>query len=174
MSVTWTSNCQLDASACKIYDATNLTLESKETKKINICILGMPIKKSLSSNKKGQKSTKMNLQDAPGNNLDTNLEILQSGDDIEFQFKITYVADRVNSNQNYYYREVVKILNVTTMPSAMVTKWDVLPSESSDKNFLVLDITNCSQNEMDLMYADSKKLVIEPCDVCRIPLPIDR
>ena len=75
---------------------------------------------------------------------------------------------------NYNYREVIKTLNLTIMPSANVTKWDVLPSESSDKNFLVLDITNCSQYEMDLLYADSKNLVIEPCDVCRIPLPVDR
>merc|ERR1719278_2295847 len=33
---------------------------------------------------------------------------------------------------------------------------------------------NCCQYELDLLYADSKNLVIEPCDVCRIPLPIDR
>ena len=171
--MTWTSNSQLDESACKIHDTTNITLESKETKKIRFSILGMPITKSVPRHKPDQ-TTKQFTEDITHTKQNTSYEPLLSGDDIEFQFKIVYTADEVISNRNYYYREVVKAVNVIIMPSAMVTKWDVLPSESSDKNFLVLDITNCSQNEMDLTYADSKNLVIEPSDVCRIPLPIDR
>ena len=134
----------------------------------------MPIIKKLSSQKKTNKAAKHVMYEGSETNIGNNSEILQCGEDVEFQFKITFSADGAMSNENYYYREVVKPFNVTILPSALVTKWDVVPSESSDKNFLVLDITNCSQNEMDLMYADSKKLVIETCDVCRIPLPIDR
>ena len=163
----------MDESVCKIYGATNLILDSKETKKIRLCITGVPITTNLPPNKEGDQSTKVFLNDVSGNNTENSMDLLQYGEDIEFQFKISYVGDKASTNQNYY-REVVKKLNVTTMPSAIVTKWDVLPSESSDKNFLVLDITNYSQNEMELMYADSKTLMIEPSDVCRIPLPIDR
>ena len=162
----------MDESVCKIYGATNLILDSKETKKIKLCITGFPITKSVSHYKESDKS-KVFLNEISGNNYENSMDLLQYGDDIEFQFKISYVGGKASTNQNYY-REVVKKLNVTTMPSAIVTKWDVLPSESSDKNFLVLDITNYSQNEMELMYADSKTLMIEPSDVCRIPLPIDR
>ena len=133
----------------------------------------MPTTKSLSK-QHGTCSTKQSLHESTGMNSENNYELLQPGDDVELQFKITYSVGRDNSAHNYHYREVTKPLSMTIMPSAIVTKWDVLPSESSDKNFLVLDITNCSQNEMDLIYAESKTLVIEPSDVCRIPLPIDR
>ena len=174
LNVTWNSNCQLNDSACTIDDPTNITLDSKETKKIGFSIIGMPTTKSL-SRKKGTSSTKQYLHDSSGMSfVDNNYEQLQPGDDVELQFKITYSVGSDHSTHNNYYREVTKPFNMTIMPSAMVTKWDVLPSESSDKNFLVLDIINCSQNEMDLVYAESKKLVIEPSDVCRIPLPIDR
>ena len=173
MNVTWTSNCLIEESVCTIHDDTNLSLLSKETKKIRFTIVGKPITKNENKNKK---SNKMINNTAPSfaTTPDESYELLHAGDDVEFKFKITYSAERANLNENYNYREVVKTFNVTIMPSASVTKWDVLPSESSDKNFLVLDVTNCSQYEMDLLYADSKNLVIEPCDVCRIPLPIDR
>ena len=172
LDITWTSNCQLNDSACIIQDSTNFSLNCKETKKILFTILGMPLIKSASSRKKADKAANILAEGNPKGVND--YELFQSGDEIEFQFKITYATEAEYSNPNYHYREVLKPYTVTIMPSAIVTKWDVLPSESSNKNFLVLDITNCSCNEMDLMYADSKKLVIEPSDVCRIPLPIDR
>ena len=174
MNVTWTSNCQVDESICTAHDDTNISLQSKHTKKIQFSIVGKPLTKIENKSKKGDKVIKHSVQSSPGITDETNYELLQTGDDVEFKFRIRYSAERDNINQNYNYREVVKTFNVTIMPSATVTKWDVLPSESSDKNFLVLDIMNCSQYEMDLLYADSKNLVIEPCDVCRIPLPVDR
>ena len=173
MNVTWTSNCQLEESVCTIHDDTSTSLSSKQTKKIRFSIIGKPISKSDNKIKKNDKVNKSSMTSL-ATPTESSYESLQTGDDVEFKFKIMYSAENANLSQNYNYREVIKTLNLTIMPSANVTKWDVLPSESSDKNFLVLDITNCSPYEMDLLYADSKNLVIEPCDVCRIPLPVDR
>ena len=131
-----------------------------------MCIIGVPTSHSYN---RRMTSTPLNE-----NNTEISSETTKNGDQVEFKFKITFVGDHIDPNKNYYYREVVKTLRLTTLPSAVVTKWDVLPSESSDKNFLVLDITNWSPNELDLTYADSKRLVIEPTEACRIPLPIDR
>ena len=173
MNVTWTTNCLLEESVCTIHDDTNISLLSKDTKKIRFTIVGKPPTKSENKSKKSNKTVN-NAITSYATTPDSSYETIESGDDVEFKFKITYSADKTCSNQNYNYREVVKTFNVTIMPSASVTKWDVLPSESSDKNFLVLDIMNSCQYELELLYADSKNLVIEPCDVCRIPLPIDR
>jgi hypothetical protein len=48
-------------------------------------------------------------------------------------------------------------LTVDIVPSAVVTKWDVLPADKVNENYLVLDIANMSEHEMDLRYEVSKE-----------------
>ena len=67
-----------------------------------------------------------------------------------------------------------RILVIEIVPSAVVTKWDVLPADKVNENYLVLDIANVSDYELDLRYAPTKVLTIEQGDVCRIPLPVTK
>ena len=72
-----------------------------------------------------------------------------------------------------HYRELVKKVKLALAPSAYVTQWDVMPSETLNKSYLVLDIENRTENEMEITYDPAKSLSIEPGDECRIPLPVN-
>ena len=74
-----------------------------------------------------------------------------------------------------YLRELIKTLKIDICPSALVSKWDILPSEVQHENYLVLDISNQSIHEMEIEYGPQKKLIsIEPQDDCRIPVPVGK
>lgn len=40
--------------------------------------------------------------------------------------------------------------------------------------YLVLDICNATQHEMELHYAGSKQILVEKLETCRIPIPLDK
>ena len=72
-----------------------------------------------------------------------------------------------------YCRELIRQLKVDICPSALVSKWDILPSEVPHENYLVLDISNQSIHEMEIEYGPFKKIIsIEPLDDCRIPVTV--
>ena len=74
-----------------------------------------------------------------------------------------------------YIRELVSSVRIDICPSALVSKWDVLPAEILNENYLVLDISNQSIHEMEIEYGpQKKKLLMEPTDECRIPVPIKK
>ena len=68
-----------------------------------------------------------------------------------------------------------------------MTRWDVMPSETYNRSYLVLDIENRTENEMEIAYGgdtadetsidkeaqQAKCLAMEPGDQCRIPLSIN-
>lgn len=40
--------------------------------------------------------------------------------------------------------------------------------------YLVLDVCNVTQHEMEIHYAKTKQILVEKGDTCRIPVPLDR
>ncbi len=66
---------------------------------------------------------------------------------------------------------------VTLLPSVMVSWWDVLPGESAEECYLVLDVCNqSSSSECELTYGEQeeekkKHLVVDAGGRCRVPLP---
>ena len=87
--------------------------------------------------------------------------------------KITYSGGEGGTKG--YFRELVRSVKVDICPSALVSKWDVLPAETLNENYLVLDISNQSIHEIEIEYGhQKKKLLMEPTDSCRIPVPIKK
>ena len=92
---------------------------------------------------------------------------------VTLDFKVSYSGGE--GGKQGYHRELIKPLKVDICPSALVTKWDVLPAEIVNENYLVLDISNQTIHEMDIEYGPTNKtLSIEPNDLCRIPVPISK
>ena len=90
---------------------------------------------------------------------------------VTLDLKISYSGG--DGGQKGYCRELGKTLKVDICPSALVSKWDILPSEVVHENYLVLDISNQSIHEMEIEYGPQKKLIsIEPLDDCRIPVSV--
>lgn len=65
-------------------------------------------------------------------------------------------------------------LVVEVSPSLIIAKWDVLPGESPNMCYLVLDILNATDHEMEVQYTVNKRILIEARDTCRIPVPVER
>ena len=91
---------------------------------------------------------------------------------VTLNFKVIYSGG--SACELGYQRELTKSLSIEIVPSAVVTKWDVLPADKVNENYLVLDIANMSEHEMDLRYCSTKSLTIEQGDVCRIPIPVTK
>ena len=92
---------------------------------------------------------------------------------VTVDLKISYTGGEGGAEG--YCRELVRSVKIDISPSALVSKWDVLPAETLNENYLVLDISNQSIHEMELEYGpQKKKLLMEPTDECRIPVPIKK
>ena len=48
----------------------------------------------------------------------------------------------------------------------------MLPGDTQQNCFLVLDLVNRTHTEMELQYTERKSLLIEPGDMCRVPVPV--
>jgi len=71
-------------------------------------------------------------------------------------------------------RRVVQQLSVVQLPSLVVSRWDVLPGDTQHNCFLVLDLVNKTNMEMELTYTEKKTLLIEAGDMCRVPVPVTK
>merc|ERR1719282_106817 len=69
-------------------------------------------------------------------------------------------------------RRCVQVVSLVQIPSLIVTRWDVLPGDTQHNCFLVLDLVNRTHTEMELRYTERKTLLIEPGDMCRVPVPV--
>ncbi|XP_039275687.1 protein brunelleschi isoform X4 [Nilaparvata lugens] len=102
---------------------------------------------------------KMSAENAPKTVVDCQLKVRYSGDP-----GLTSGYCRVSSAN----------LHIDIIPSIIVTNWDVLPAETSDQFYLVLDIINMTNQELDLNYTDAKSILIEENESCRVPIPVER
>ena len=66
------------------------------------------------------------------------------------------------------------MVSLVQIPSLIVTRWDVLPGDTQHNCFLVLDLVNRTPTEMELRYTEKKSLLIEPGDMCRVPVPVTK
>ena len=71
-------------------------------------------------------------------------------------------------------RKCVQQLNILQLPSVLVTRWDVLPGDTQHNCFLVLDLVNKTNIELELQYTERKTLLIEAGDMCRVPVPVTK
>uniref|UniRef100_A0A0C9R0S0 Bru_0 protein n=1 Tax=Fopius arisanus TaxID=64838 RepID=A0A0C9R0S0_9HYME len=65
-------------------------------------------------------------------------------------------------------------ITIEMLPSVQITSWDVLPAETPSQFYLVLDVTNMTNHEMELHYTQSKCIYMEGRESCRIPVPANR
>lgn len=102
---------------------------------------------------------KMSAENAPKTVVDCQLKVRYSGEP-----GLTSGYCRVSSAN----------LHIDIIPSIIVTNWDVLPAETSDQFYLVLDIINMTNQELDLNYTEAKSILIEENESCRVPIPVER
>ncbi|KYN05357.1 Trafficking protein particle complex subunit 9 [Cyphomyrmex costatus] len=73
-----------------------------------------------------------------------------------------------------YCRVSSVFITIEMLPSVQITNWDVLPAETPLQFYLVLDVSNMTNHEMELHYTQNKCIYMEGKEPCRIPVPVDR
>lgn len=97
---------------------------------------------------------------------------LHTSNVIEGQLKIKYSGGAGLTAG--YCRISSVFITVEMLPSVQITNWDVLPAETPSQFYLVLDLTNMTNHEMELYYTETKCIYMEGKEPCRIPVPVDR
>ncbi|XP_045451417.1 protein brunelleschi [Melitaea cinxia] len=93
------------------------------------------------------------------------------GRQIETQIIIRYSG---GVGKDLHCRQSILQMNLELLPSVSITHWDVLPAEIPSQLYLVLDITNLTNEEMDFHYTPTKHILIEGKESRRVPVPLDR
>ncbi|CAD7080031.1 unnamed protein product [Hermetia illucens] len=91
---------------------------------------------------------------------------------LEAQLRLRYSGG--DGLQEGYCRQCAVSFSLEMLPSAQITNWDVLPAETPSQFYLVLDVSNLTTQEMSLNYTDTKNILIEAKESCRVPIPVDR
>ncbi|XP_011499919.1 PREDICTED: protein brunelleschi isoform X2 [Ceratosolen solmsi marchali] len=73
-----------------------------------------------------------------------------------------------------YCRISSVFITIEMLRSVQFTNWDVLPAETPTQFYLVLDVINMTNHEMELHYTQNKCIYMEGRESCRIPIPVDR
>ncbi|XP_070171245.1 protein brunelleschi [Polyergus mexicanus] len=97
---------------------------------------------------------------------------LHTSNVIEGQLKIKYSGGAGLTVG--YCRTSSVFVTIEMLASVQITNWDVLPAETSLQFYLVLDVTNMTNHEMELHYTQNKYIYMEGKEPCRIPVPVDR
>ncbi|XP_075217129.1 trafficking protein particle complex subunit brun isoform X2 [Lycorma delicatula] len=100
------------------------------------------------------------------------LSVENSSKTIDCQLKVRYSGDPGLSGG--YCRVSSIVLHIDIIPSILVTNWDVLPADTSSQFYLVLDIANMTNQELELKYTSTKSILIEENESCRVPIPVER
>ncbi|XP_055386029.1 protein brunelleschi [Condylostylus longicornis] len=95
-----------------------------------------------------------------------------NGQIIEAQLQLRYSGGK--AMQDGYCRQCAISFVLELLPSVQLTGWDVLPAETASQFYLVLDISNLTNQEMSLNYTSNKNILIEAKESCRVPIPVDR
>ena len=85
-------------------------------------------------------------------------------------FRLQYTGEQGGA----WCRKAVVEVGLQQLASLQVQRWDVLPGDTQHNCFLVLDLVNRTSAEMELSYAERKTLLIEPADMCRVPVPVTK
>ncbi|XP_003400188.1 protein brunelleschi isoform X1 [Bombus terrestris] len=97
---------------------------------------------------------------------------LHTSNVVEGQLKIKYSGG--TGLTAGYCRISSVFITIEMLPSVQITNWDVLPAETPSQFYLVLDLTNMTNHEMELHYTQTKCIYMEGKEPCRIPVPVDR
>ena len=76
---------------------------------------------------------------------------------VTFEIKFSYSGGQ--GGEKGHCRHLIRQLKVDISHSALVSKWDILPSEVPHENYLVLDISNQSIHEMEIEYGPARKMI---------------
>lgn len=95
-----------------------------------------------------------------------------AGDKFHLEVVVKYSSDFETSQG--YSRQLVQKCRVSLQESLITSWWDILPGETADECYMVLDVKNLAENEAEVHFGANKKIVIDCLGTCRIPVPVEK
>uniref|UniRef100_A0A7I4YAL2 N-acetyltransferase domain-containing protein n=1 Tax=Haemonchus contortus TaxID=6289 RepID=A0A7I4YAL2_HAECO len=86
------------------------------------------------------------------------------------QFLFQYIADVTGPNEETYERTARLSIAVCVVPAVTVSAWHVLPGDGPFTRYIVVDVTNSTDNDAELVYSSNRRMNVLPKETCRVPL----
>ncbi|CAI4227391.1 unnamed protein product [Auanema sp. JU1783] len=86
------------------------------------------------------------------------------------QFVIRYESDVDGQDGEIYERSSRLSLAVCIVPALTVSAWHVLPGDGPFSRYIVVDVTNSTEHDAELVYSLTRRMNVLPKETCRVPL----
>uniref|UniRef100_A0A0K0DIU2 Trafficking protein particle complex subunit 11 n=1 Tax=Angiostrongylus cantonensis TaxID=6313 RepID=A0A0K0DIU2_ANGCA len=86
------------------------------------------------------------------------------------QFVFQYVADVIGPEEETYERTGRLSIAVCVVPAVTVSAWHVLPGDGPFTRYIVVDVTNSTEHDSELVYSSNRRMSVLPKETCRVPL----
>ncbi|ETN77677.1 hypothetical protein NECAME_03095, partial [Necator americanus] len=86
------------------------------------------------------------------------------------QFLFRYVADVNGPEGESYERSARLSIAVCVVPAVTVSAWHVLPGDGPFTRYIVVDVTNSTEHDAELVYSSNRRMNVLPKETCRVPL----
>ncbi|VDP08011.1 unnamed protein product [Soboliphyme baturini] len=87
--------------------------------------------------------------------------------------RFVYYGSEQNTTERRYRRCHVLRLNIVIVPAVLLLNWHVLPGESTLTRYIAMDVLNTTGSEVKLEFLETKNVLIQPRDVCRVPVKVN-
>ncbi|PIO58741.1 hypothetical protein TELCIR_19817, partial [Teladorsagia circumcincta] len=82
------------------------------------------------------------------------------------QFLFQYVADVLGPNEESYERTARLSIAVCVVPAVTVSAWHVLPGDGPFTRYIVVDVTNSTEHDAELVYSSNRRMNVLPKETC--------
>ncbi|KAK6034345.1 hypothetical protein COOONC_28151 [Cooperia oncophora] len=83
------------------------------------------------------------------------------------QFLFQYIADVVGPDEKSYERNARLSIAVCVVPAVTVSAWHVLPGDGPFTRYIVVDVTNSTEHDAELVYSSNRRMNVLPKETCR-------
>uniref|UniRef100_A0A8R1DTS9 Uncharacterized protein n=1 Tax=Caenorhabditis japonica TaxID=281687 RepID=A0A8R1DTS9_CAEJA len=86
------------------------------------------------------------------------------------EFIVRYHSDIPSEDANSFERICKLPIAVSIIPAVTVSAWHVLPGDSPFSRYIVVDVTNSTDHDAELVYSGSRRMYVLPKETCRVPI----
>ncbi|CAB3410328.1 unnamed protein product [Caenorhabditis bovis] len=86
------------------------------------------------------------------------------------EFAVRYHSDIENVGHEVYERKRTLPIAVAIIPAVTVSAWHVLPGDTPFSRYIVVDVTNSTDHDAELVYSGNRRMNVLPKETCRVPI----
>ncbi|CAD6187523.1 unnamed protein product [Caenorhabditis auriculariae] len=86
-------------------------------------------------------------------------------------FIVRYQSEVITEDDEQFYERKSSLpIAITIVPAVTVSAWHVLPGDTPFSRYIVVDVTNSTDHDAELMYTENRRMNVLPKETCRVPL----